>query len=127
MKLHKKKELNSDNFVQAITSCFKNELFPEKTGSYVIKKYVELQDNICVMLNLVTYKNDKYDNYVNVHVSILSDYSEELKTYLVTLAKYSICFDMNNNTHTCVSTFISGNLQNKHIDLLNEWSTNSKI
>lgn len=121
--LNRNKKLDKDNFIKALVAEFEEDLFPENTGSYVIKKTVSLDDDVAVILHSVGHYNDSSGHYINVHVHVKSNYSEELCAYLVSLAEYSFRFDFDTNIWSCTRELRFGNMTNKYVNLLNDWCT----
>lgn len=119
----RRKKVDRDKFIKALIAEFEEDLFPENTGTYVIKKIVPLDDDVAVILHSVCHYNDSLGHYINVHVHVKSDYNEEFSTYMESLGEYSFCFDFDTNIWSCTRESRFGKMTNKHVGLMNDWST----
>lgn len=117
----RRKKVDRDKFIKALISEFEEDLFPENTGTYVIKKIVTLDDDVAVILHSVSHYDDSLGHYINVHVHVKSDYNEEFSTYMESLGEYSFCFDFDTNIWSCTRESRFGKMTNKHVGLMNDW------
>lgn len=117
----KRKEINVESLEKAICHCFKDYLRPDASGTHIIKRYVEINRDICVKLESVCYYEDSTGEHLSAHVSISADYVKNFGEYMCTVAKYTMRFDTERDSWTSTCDYIDERWNDK-FDLLNKWS-----